>query len=63
MNSKFDIILEYVRDIPEMKADIRDLKTRVGRLEEKQEIMNQLLKRDRRDLDRLIRIHPNLQHS
>jgi hypothetical protein len=35
MNSKYDAILEYVKDIPDMKEKLDLLDTRVGSIEER----------------------------
>jgi uncharacterized protein YoxC len=53
MNNKYDTILEYVRDIPEMKQDIRELKTRMDKNDQAHG----------QDIEQLKRTHPNMRQS
>jgi hypothetical protein len=62
MNYKFDVILEYVRDIPEMKQDIHELKERMDKNDRDHETMMALLRAHSQDIESLKRIHPGMRH-
>jgi hypothetical protein len=63
MNGKFDLIMEYVRDIPDIKTRLTNLEKRMDKNDQDHEVMLALLKVDGRDIAQLKHIHPNMQHS
>lgn len=53
MNSKFDQVIEYVSDIPEMKRDIKDIKERTERLEGSDLVTKQVIREHSSDIAEL----------
>ncbi len=44
LNDKLDVILEYVQDIPIIKADVKDLRVRMGRVEGRLDVIEFVVK-------------------
>jgi hypothetical protein len=77
MNDKFDAIMEYVRDIPEIKTRLTNVEhrldgvehrltgveDRLGNVEHEQFLTRTALIEELQDAEALKRIHPNLRHS
>lgn len=53
VNGKFDAIMEYVRDIPAMKADIAELKDDMSHVKSDIEVIKGVAKEHSRDIAEL----------
>jgi hypothetical protein len=63
VDARFDAILEYVQQIPEMKAGIGVLKSEMVEVKTEQRLMRLVLMENSRDIDQLKQLHPGMKHG